>query len=204
MNVVFDFGGVLFRWQPQEFMQRLLPHVASDEASAHSLVHRFFEGFGGDWGEFDRGTVAAPELARRIAQRTALSLADVQNVIDAVPDELQPVLPTMALAQRLGERGHRLFYLSNMPAPYADHLERTHDFIAGFEAGVFSSRVQLVKPEAAIFSHALNAFGIEARDTLLIDDLLANTEAARAAGWQALHFRDAAQCEAELVLRGLL
>ena len=31
MNVVFDFGGVLFRWQPQEFMQRLLPRLANGD-----------------------------------------------------------------------------------------------------------------------------------------------------------------------------
>jgi len=34
--------------------------------------------------------------------------------------------------------------------------------------------------------------------------VLHNVQAARSAGWQALQFRDAAQCEAELVRRGLL
>ncbi len=204
MNVVFDFGGVLFEWQPRKFMQRLLPELARDEASAHTLVLHFFQGYGGDWGEFDRGTVDAPELALRIARRTGMAIADVQRVVAGVPAELQPVLPTVALVQRLRERGHRLFYLSNMPAPYADHLESTHAFMAAFEAGVFSSRVHHIKPEPAIFAHALTAFGIEASDTLFIDDVAGNVEAARACGWQAMQFHDPAQCSAELAQRGLL
>ncbi len=91
-----------------------------------------------------------------------------------------------------------------MPAPYADHLEATHGFIGLFRAGVFSARVGMIKPEAAIFAHAAEAFGIDPVDTLFIDDVRHNADAARAAGWQALHFENAAQCEAELAQRGLL
>jgi putative hydrolase of the HAD superfamily len=91
-----------------------------------------------------------------------------------------------------------------MPEPFALHLERTHDFLALFRRGVFSSRVKLVKPDRAIFDHAAQAFGIDPAQTLFIDDYEANVVAARAAGWQALHFESPAQCEAELVMRGLL
>lgn len=204
MNIVFDFGGVLLRWQPQEFMARLLPRQAPDPDAARALVHSFFEGFGGDWGEFDRGTLAREPLAEHIAQRTGLTLAEVNAVIDAVPHELRPIEPMVALLRRLHARGHALYFLSNMPAAYADHLDSTLEFIGLFRAGVFSARVQMIKPEAAIFAHAAAAFGIEAADTLFIDDVLRNAEAARVAGWQALHFLDAAQCEAELARRGLL
>jgi len=69
VNVVFDFGGVLFRWQPHEFMARLLPARAASPEAAQALVADFFESFGGDWGEFDRGTLHPGPLAERIAQR---------------------------------------------------------------------------------------------------------------------------------------
>ena len=204
MNVVFDFGGVLFQWQPHEFMARLLPHLAPDPEAARAVVLAFFQGFGGDWGEFDRGTIAREPLAAGIAQRTGLSRAEVETVLDAVPHELQPIEAMVALLKRLDARGHALYFLSNMPAPYADHLEATHDFIGLFRAGVFSARVKMIKPEAAIFAHATATFGIDAADTLFIDDVLHNAVAARAAGWQAIHFEDALQCEAELARRGLL
>jgi putative hydrolase of the HAD superfamily len=77
VNIVFDFGGVLFDWQPQAFTARLLPDRASTAHAAQALVVAFVQGHGGDWGEFDRGTIAAALLAGRIAWRTGLALADV-------------------------------------------------------------------------------------------------------------------------------
>ena len=204
MNIVFDFGGVVFRWQPHEFMARLLPAHAPDAASAHALVASFFQGFGGAWGEFDRGTLDAGALAQRIAGRTGLQVHEAALVIASVPRELQPIAGTVALLHRLQARGHALYYLSNMPAPYADHLEATHPFLGVFKAGVFSARVQLIKPEPAIYAHAQALFGIAPAHTLFIDDLAHNTDAARAAGWQALQFENPEQCEAALRDRGLL
>jgi putative hydrolase of the HAD superfamily len=204
MNVVFDFGGVVFRWQPHEFMARLLPHRATGEAAIAALVTEFFQGFNGDWGDFDRGLVDEVRLAQRIAWRTGITLADVQKIIDAVPTELQPVEPMVRLMERLRERGHRLFFLSNMPAPYAQHLEDTHAFMRWFEGGVFSSRVQLVKPDPAIFHEAARRFAATPNELLFIDDFALNVKAARALGWQAVHFLSAEQVEADLVARGLL
>ncbi|MEP7299492.1 MAG: HAD family phosphatase [Burkholderiales bacterium] len=204
MNVVFDFGGVLFQWEPHAFMSRLLPQHAPNPEAARAAVLAFFEGFGGEWGEFDRGTIARGPLAEGIARRTGLTREEVDIVLDAVPHELQPIAGTVALLERLHARGHALYFLSNMPAPYADHLEATHEFLDLFRAGVFSARVRMIKPEPAIFAHAVEIFGIDPADTLFIDDVPHNAEAARAAGWQALHFKDAAQCEAELTQRGLL
>jgi putative hydrolase of the HAD superfamily len=203
LNIVFDFGGVLFTWQPHEFIARLLPERAGAPAAAHALVGEFFQGYGGDWGEFDRGTIAPGPLAERIARRTGLALADVERVMNAVPTELTPIAGTVDLLRRLHAHGHSLYFLSNMPLPYADHLDATHDFIALFRAGVYSSRVGLIKPEPAIFAHASSTFGIAANDTLFIDDVASNVTAAREAGWRALHFRDPQQCEAELVQLGV-
>jgi putative hydrolase of the HAD superfamily len=124
-------------------------------------------------------------------------------VIDAVPSELTPIVDTVALLRRLHAQGHALYFLSNMPAPYADHLDATHDFIALFRAGIYSARVGRIKPEAAIFAHALRTFGIAASETLFIDDVAHNVAAARDAGWQALHFRDPRQCEDEFVRLGV-
>lgn len=204
MNIVFDFGGVLFRWQPHEFMARLIPQRAQTSADTQALIADFFEGFAGDWGEFDRGVLEPGPLADRIAARTGLELADVRKVIDAIPHELEPLRDTVALLHRVHDAGHALYFLSNMPAAYADHLEANHEFLGLFRAGVFSARVNLIKPDPAIYAHAAQVFGIDPARTLFIDDVAHNVAAAQKAGWQALQFRGAADCEAELVMRGLL
>ena len=204
MNVVFDFGGVLFDWQPHEFLTRLLPELTPTPAAARELAAHFFQAWGGDWAAFDRGTVEPETLAQTIARRTGLAVQDTRKVIAGVPHELQPVAGTVALLHRLHAAGHPLYYLSNMPESYAQHLQANHGFLGLFSDGVFSARVKLIKPEPEIYAHALEVFNIEARQTLFIDDVAHNAEAARAAGWQALHFQDPGQCERELVRRGLL
>lgn len=208
MNLVFDFGGVVFHWQPHEIVCGVLPELAPTRAAADRLVADIFQGFDGDWSEFDRGVLAPAELADRIAGRTALSAAQARSVIDAVPAALTPIEATVDLLERLHPkqqaRGRALYFLSNMPEPYAQHLELAHGFLSLFERGVFSARVRLIKPEPAIFEHAASFLGIEPVQSLLIDDLPRNVAAARAAGWQALLFESPAQCERDLRARGLL
>lgn len=204
MNIVFDFGGVLFDWRPHEFLARLLPELTPTPAAARALAADFFQGYGGDWAAFDRGTVEPEALAQTIARRTGLALHDARKVIHGVPHELLPLPGTVGLLRRLHAAGHALFFLSNMPEMYAQHLETRHDFLGLFRDGVFSARVKLLKPEPEIYAHALRVFGIDAAHTLFIDDMAHNADAARAAGWQAVHFQDPAQCERELVGRGLL
>jgi len=204
MNIVFDFGGVLFRWEPHAFLARMLPHRAATPEARKALVAAVFQGYGGDWGEFDRGRIEPGPLAEQIAARTGLPAHEMHAVIGGVPDELEPIAASVALLRRLHASGRPLYYLSNMPEPFALHLERTHAFLGLFRRGVFSSRAGLIKPERAIFDHAAEQFGIDPAHTLFIDDHADNVVAARAAGWLALHFRDPAQCEAALVGLGLL
>lgn len=202
MKIVFDFGGVVFRWQPAQMLARVLPQHITSTQTATWWVQHFFQSYGGDWGDFDRGTVGVPDLVARIAGRTGLSAADVQTVVDEVPRELQALPDSVALIRRLHAAGHTLFYLSNMPAPYATHLESSNDFFECFSDGVFSGRVQLIKPEPAIFALAAQRFDVAPQDLVFLDDHLPNVWAARTAGWQALHFVDAAQAEQELQRAG--
>jgi HAD superfamily hydrolase (TIGR01509 family) len=202
VNLVFDLGGVVLRWQPDEFLPRLLPARAPDRAAARALGAAFFQGFGGEWREFDRGAIEPGPLAERIAARIGLEVDEVRTVIEAIPHELQPIPETVALIERMQEAGHRLFFLSNMPLPYAAHLESTHAVLGRFERGVFSSRVGLLKPDAGMFEHAAAHFGLAPQGLVMIDDLEANVAAARRAGWGGVLFEDAARCEAELQGQG--
>ncbi|MFM7507342.1 MAG: HAD family hydrolase [Rubrivivax sp.] len=204
-RIVFDLGAVVLRWRPHEVVRRALPRRVAHAADAAHWAAQVFQGYGGDWADYDRGTVAVPDLVARIAARTSLAPAEVQAVIDGVPEELRPLPDSVALIERLRAAGHRLHYLSNMPAPCADVLERREAALfAHFDGGVFSGRVQRVKPEPAIYALAAGRFGAAPEELLSLDDHEPNVAAARAAGWQGVHFRDAAQAEAALRAGGWL
>lgn len=197
-NVVFDFGGVLFRWRPHVLIGRVLPQRAPDEAAARALAARVF---GPIWGEFDRGAVPSDEMVVLIAQSAGLPVHEVQALVDGVPEELQPLPATVALLDKLHAHGHPLYFLSNMPEPFIHHVRHARAFFERFRSGVFSSDVKLIKPEAAIYQLADRQFGTDPAHTVFIDDMPANVMAARTHGWQAVRFENALQCEA--ALRGL-
>ncbi|MCV2368496.1 HAD family hydrolase [Roseateles oligotrophus] len=199
MNIVFDFGGVVFRWHPPSFLARLWPHRVADAAQGALVAAQFFENYGGDWGAFDQGLIDADTVIQRIALRTGWPAAEVAQVVAAVPDELQLQVDTAALIAELKQAGHRLFYLSNMPEPYADHLERAHPLQQWFESGVFSGRVKHSKPRAEIFQIASERFGLAPETCVFLDDHPANIEAAKTLGWQALLFTTAGQARLDLV-----
>jgi putative hydrolase of the HAD superfamily len=80
-----------------------------------------------------------------------------------------------------------LYYLSNMPEPYADHLIATHGFFSCFDGGVFSGRVKLAKPDPAIYAHAESALALVPAHTVFFDDHMPNVQAATERGWLGVH-----------------
>jgi putative hydrolase of the HAD superfamily len=195
--VVFDFGGVLFRWQPLVLIQQVLPHLAGSDEQARDLAAQVFQSFapGSDWAEFDRGTLPWDAVRERIARRTGLRPDDVHSLMAAIPPHLSAVQDTVAWLDALAAAGTRLYFLSNMPAPYAEHLQREHAFLKHFQDGVFSCDVKQVKPNDDIFHTAVAKFGIDPTQTLFLDDNHHNITAARRLGWQAVPFEHAAQCQ---------
>lgn len=205
-TAVFDLGAVLLHWQPTEIIQHELPQHAPNAAAAQALSERIFQGLhpGATWAEFDRGTVEPAPLAALLGAQSGVDAAEMLRFIHAIPNHLHTQHDTAALLPRLQAQGHRLVYLSNMPTPYADRLLNERDFFDHFEDGIFSARVGLVKPDHAIYALAETQFGLTPADTVFIDDNAYNVATARARGWQAIQFLDAAQCERDLLKMGWL
>lgn len=203
LQVVFDFGAVLFHWDPAALVAARWPDRASDAAAAQALARTFFEGFGGDWAEFDRGTLGRDAIVASIATRTGWDAHRIAAVVDAVPHALTADPATVAVVDDLLAAGVPVWFLSNMPAPYVPVLLDRQPVIRRLRGGLFSSHERLVKPEAALFERMAARFGLDPARTVLVDDAPANVAAARACGWQAVHYVDAARCRQDLRALGL-
>lgn len=202
-NVVFDFGAVLFSWRPDLMVADRFPQRADTPAAARALAQDIFHH--GDWQAFDRGTMPLPRVIERTALRLALPQQDMSALMSGIGERLAPMPETVSLLTRLRERRERardvrLYYLSNMPAPFARVLEQRHGFVRWFDGGVFSGDVQLVKPQPEIYALLESRYALVPDRTVFIDDLPANVAAARARGWHAIHFESAAQLAPQLNL----
>lgn len=197
MNLIFDLGGVVVRWAPEA----IIAGVFQDQNTRAKVREGVFSH--ADWLELDRGTLDREEAIRRAAQRTGMAQSEIRRLLLAVPPSLTPIPETIDLLYRLKARGYPLYCLSNMHVASIEHLEREQKFFEVFTGKVISCRLNLCKPEAAIYEQALSLNGLKATETVFIDDVDVNVAAAAQLGMHTIQFRDAAQCERELRSLGL-
>ena len=195
-NIVFDFGEVLFSWNPPALIRQFFPELATSEEAAAALGKQIFSH--PDWLSFDQGLLSLQEIMALTTARLHLPAASVEAMMALLGDRLQPIASNVAVLRQLAAKRDaalangqtppvRLYFLSNMPAPYSRVLEQRHDFIACFDGGVFSGDVLLVKPNPAIYQLLQTRYALAPERTVFIDDLPANAQAANAQGWTGLH-----------------
>lgn len=197
MNIVFDLGGVVFAWQPESIIRRVF-----DDPNARDLVRKeIFQH--ADWVALDRGTLSFEHAVDRGASRTGLARKEIERLLNEVPASLVPIHETMDLIRQLRKTENKLFVLSNMQFASIEYLEEQHDIWTCFDGIVISCRIQLVKPEVAIYEHLLQEHGLDAATTIFIDDMPENLEAASTTGIQTIQFLDSDQCRRDLATKGI-
>lgn len=191
-NVIFDFGGVLVSWRPQEIIDAFYAEPElRDAVRTHVFQHP-------DWVEMDRGTFDESTVIERFAKRMGRPRAELETLFEHVRAALTPIEPTVALLRELHSGGYTLYGLSNMSEPIFGHLERSHDFFGLFAGIVVSAKINLVKPDPAIYEHLRARFALDFAESVFIDDLEPNVESARRLGLAAIRFETPEQVRSEL------
>jgi putative hydrolase of the HAD superfamily len=192
-NVVFDFGGVLVSWRPQEIIDSFYaePHLR-EALRLHAFQHV-------DWLDMDRGTLDEASVVRRCAARMARPESELRALFEHVRAALTPIDPTVALLRELRERkGLKLYGLSNMSQTTFAYLHARHDFFKLFDGIVVSAAVKLLKPEPEIYEHLRDRFALDFGESVFIDDVQPNVESARQVGLRAIQFLTTDQVRREL------
>ncbi|NVN90985.1 MAG: HAD family phosphatase [Desulfuromonadales bacterium] len=192
MNIIFDLGGVVVTWDPNAVIARVF-----EESEVRGRVRSEVIGHA-DWLEYDRGTLPRQDAIARAALRTGLPEPAIDELFQQVPHSLVPIPGTLDLLQRLKQRGHRLYLLSNIHQASIEHLESSYGFWDLFEGMVISCRIHLVKPEAAIYVHLLQKYALDCAETVFIDDTEINLKAAGRFGIRTIRFENPQQCELRL------
>ena len=191
-NVVFDFGGVLVRWQPEAVIASFYTDEPSRALLRDAVIRH------PDWIDLDRGTLSEPAAIERFAARMGRPAAEMRALMQHIKDSLTPLPDSIALLEELAQRGVPLYGLSNMSAPIFALLKSRHGHWDRFRGIVVSGEIGLVKPDPEIFHHLAKCYGLVPAETVFIDDHVPNIESARRLGFRTIHFVDAAQCRREL------
>lgn len=173
--VIFDIGNVLVKFEPG-LAERNLGRLGG--ASPEQV--REIEALGPS---YERGGMDRTEFLARLRGILGFTGADAE-LARAWQEIFSPNPPMWELVDRLHGR-LPLYLLSNTNCLHHDHLLTAYAVFGKFDDGVFSYRAGMSKPEAGIFELAACQFGVTPGETVYIDDLPANTEAARRAGFLA-------------------
>lgn len=194
-NLVFDMGGVLYRWEPETAL-RLYP--GEDGRILYDAVYGSPDWRRQDSGEIDEDGMIAAARAR-LPDRLKPEAARLVRWY-----ELTGPVPGMEkLARDLSERGYPLYLLSNVG--FAFHKYKSMIPALKYFTGEFiSAEHRLLKPDPEIFRVFLGEFGLRAEESLFVDDVAANIEGARAAGMEGIVFEGAENLRKQFRERGIL
>jgi 2-haloacid dehalogenase len=197
--VVYDFGGVLFDWNPRHLYRKLFD---GDEAGMERFLNEvttpewnLAQDAGRPWHEAVDLLVAAnptqAELIRAFHLRWEETLA---GLIDG----------SLAVLTELKEAGTKLYGLTNWSQETFPVARARYPWLAWFDGIVVSGEEKLVKPDPRLFQVLLDRYRLDPTRLAYIDDSLANVDAATKLGMHAIHFTDAANLRSELARLELL
>lgn len=132
----------------------------------------------------------------------------VLNVLTPVDDMVKLVKECHQIAYDDGEKCHQLFILTNWDKDSFPRLLTHKKFspvFACFEKNsiIVSSDVGLIKPEPAIYEYVIKTFNLDPKECILIDDQVANIEAAEKMGMKVHLHIDASSTKKFLQNNGI-
>lgn len=196
--VIFDVGNVLFHWDRHAIYERLIEDDQALRAFVDDVVSL-------DWhAQHDLGVSFAEtsaELRARFPQHAAL----IDLYGPRFNDSLQREVPgVVAILESLDAAGVPLFAITNFHDDFFAAFRASRPDVFGrFRDIVVSGEEKRIKPDPAIYTLALDRFGVAAEDAVFIDDSAANIDAANALGIAGLLFTDAETLRADLAKLGL-
>lgn len=192
-NVIFDFGGVVCTFS----QDAILDDFCTGEAHAR-LKPVLFR----NWQALDEGTADYEEY---VAETLKLLDGEDKQIAQRFFREwhrsMRPIPGIWALIGELKARGYGVYLLSNASTWFAGHLD-DYPILRLFDGRLISAPEKMAKPEARIYRLALERFGLNAAETLFVDDRAENTEAAERVGIAGYVFDGDAEKLRERILKG--
>ncbi len=192
MNIVFDLGNVLLRWDPRFLYTQYFDTEAEMEWFLAHVCNN-------DWNlEQDRG--------RSFAEAVELLAAEFPQhaeAISAFDTRWHETLPhaidgTVAILGELEDKGAALYAITNWNGDKFRETRLRFPFLEKFRDIVVSGDEKLIKPDPAIYAVLLSRNGLSASECLFIDDSLTNVQGAKSVGMNAHHFTSPANLRKHL------
>lgn len=195
--IVFDLGNVLLPFDYNIMLNKLekieknLGHNFLKFYQDNYNIHRTFEK--GELSEKEFIDIMLSGLNYKIDKET---FCRYFSEIFKANEDVVSLLPGL-------KKNYKLILLSNTNSIHEAYW-KNFEFIKYFDKLVLSHKVKALKPEAEIYKAAEKFTHKPSDEYLFIDDILEYAEAAKNAGWDAIHFTGYEKLLEEFMKRSIL
>ena len=192
-TIIFDIGMVLAYFRGREMFQDMGIEGEDFEVITNATIRNPM------WNEFDRGLIPTEEIIEIFA-KDAPQFRQAISMIFEHPEQMVVMYDyTLLWIRELKARGYKVYALSNWSKPTYEACIDSHlSFLKEMDGEIISFREHLLKPEPEIYQLLCERYHITPSEAVFLDDNLANIEAARKFGLNAIHFQSYEQGKAEL------
>ena len=187
MNIIFDFGNVLVRWEPKKVF---LPYFNNDEKEYDFFWEQICDAdFRNriDAGEKQEGVIKEyqakfPKYADRIAMYWS-------HWEESLPGEMPGMYDLVA--QLKGDPSNHIYGLTNWSMERFPIARERCKVVQLIDNYVVSGAEGFVKPDHRLFQILLDRFGLRAEECVFVDDNAANVASACKMGFNGIVFEGA-------------
>lgn len=184
-NLIFDFGNVVVRFDPN-YMSAL---VSDNEEDAEILAKTVFEAK--TFEATDRGLISLEEHINLVLPKVPKHLNE--KAIELLTNwyKMLPIYDGMdELISTVKKAGYKIYILSNINSHFRDNAHKV-EVLKLFDGTVFSSEIKCIKPEREIYEYLLCKYSLNADECMFIDDRAINAKGAEKAGIKGYLFEGA-------------
>ncbi len=196
-NIVFDFGGVLIDWNPLYLYRNIFD---TEEEVNHFLenVCRY------DWNILQDAGRPLAEATRVLQDQHPEYRKEIAIYYGRWDEMLGGTIEENVKLIRPLKEKYGIYGLTNWSAETIPIAMDRYDFFNDLDGIVVSGAEKIIKPDPRIYQILLERYGIQAEESLFIDDNYANIEAAQQLGFQTIHLEEEINLEEILKAKAIL
>jgi putative hydrolase of the HAD superfamily len=183
--LMVDVDGVLVDGRPEDGRHWQASLEADLGFTSDALHEHFFAPY---WENIVLGRAGLMEHLTTALPKIAPHVSPAQLVAYWFKMDSRLVAPLLAELSWVRSAGVRVYLATNQEHLRAAYLMEKLGLAPHVDGIFYSARLAAKKPDPEFFARVQAAVGLCGEELLLIDDSRQNIEAARKAGWQALHW----------------
>lgn len=187
-TLIFDFGNVLILLHEEEELRAILAEL-DQEASGRMAEMILEPGGSAVFWDVMRGKTSEAEMWQMMAEEWDIPFEKAKQVMQTIAAPNRPNLPLIKFIESLKGK-YKIGVLSNAGDATLERLLQWYPYDHFVEEFVISAEVKMAKPDAEIYQLALESLDAKAEESLFVDDLIENIEAAERLGITGIWHRD--------------